>query len=660
MKLTYRADIDGLRAIAVLVVVFYHARLKYFSGGYVGVDIFFVISGYLITTIILRELDENGFSLARFYERRIRRIFPALFACMGGTLLISSIFFDANEFQEFSKSLIATTLFSSNILFWTQSGYFDAPSELKPLLHTWSLAVEEQFYIFFPLLLFFLVRYLRPQLRFILISIAISSFAVNVYYLNNDPSGAFYLVHMRIWELIIGSILATNYFSKKTLPYIRNLLGLTGLGMLIGSIFLYTIDTPFPGTAAVLPTLGTALIIYSGDRSETLVNRILSFWPLVFIGQISYSLYLWHWPMIVFARYYAIIELKPLEIIALLVAILIISTLSWHFVEKPFRQKTTLSRIGIFQFAGLSMLLTITIGSLIYLNGGFPERFSSKQTSINQDSDIQWKNWGQCDLDADNLSDPLTLCPIGARTNAPTFLLWGDSHARALATSIQISASQGETTGVVAYTSGCAPLLGIDREGQKPCGEFNAAIINYLQEHPNLETVILASRWALSAEGTRYKNEEGKSLILISEVPNPDGVSSNANLFKAGLNQTVNKLLEMGRKVVIVTQVPEIGYDVPSAFSIAMRTGRNLNNVIAPSLDEYNDRNIIVTSVIETIAEKSNIMIVDPSKALCMDERCLIVSDERPLYRDDDHLSTFGAQYIAHIFDPVFEDIQNK
>ncbi|MBI3151201.1 MAG: acyltransferase [Chloroflexi bacterium] len=658
MKLTYRADIDGVRAIAVLAVLFYHADIKSFSGGYVGVDIFFVISGYLITTIILRELDDNEFSLARFYERRIRRIFPALFTILTATLLVSSIFFSANEFQEFGKSLVATTFFSSNILFWTQSGYFEGPSELKPLLHTWSLAVEEQYYIFFPLLLAFLARYLRPRLAFVLTGIAFASFALNLYGINHDPSGAFYLVHMRVWELLIGSILATKIISTKINPFIYNLLGGIGLGMLIAPIFLYTTDTPFPGMAATLPTLGTALVIYSGDENKTVVGRILSFWPLVFIGQISYSLYLLHWPFIVFAKYYAILELKPIEIAIILFAILILSTLSWRFIETPFRQRTFLKRRSIFQFATITMLLIMSIGSIIYLKGGLPNRFSSRQAAITQNTDVQWKNWGKCDLDPDSLPSPLELCAIGANTSKPVFLLWGDSHARALATSVHISASQANKTGVVAYTSGCPPLLGIDREGQKPCGVFNTTIIDYIRDHPNLETIILASRWALSAEGTRYKNEEGKSLILVNAAIGPTETDTNAALFELGLNQTVNTLLAMGRRVVIITQVPEIGYDVPSAFSIAQRTGRDLNKIISPSFNDYLDRNRIVTVAIVSVATNNNVEIVEPSKALCTEEICLVVSGEQPLYRDDDHLSTFGAQYISHIFDPVFEGLR--
>src|SRR5258706_216224 len=548
MKLTYRADIDGIRAIAVLAIIFYHAGIKIFSGGFVGVDIFFVISGYLITTIILREINENEFSLAKFYERRIRRIFPALFATLLITLLTSALLFSTKEFKDFSQSLLATTLFTTNILFWSQSGYFDAPSTLKPLLHTWSLAVEEQFYIFFPLLLSFLARYIRPKLNLTLLGIALASFALNIYNLNHDTSGAFYLAHMRIWELLIGSLLATKMIASKINLHIGNLLSLIGLVMLAIPIFLYTNDTPFPGIAASIPTLGTALIIYSGIENKTFIGRILSFWPIVFIGQISYSLYLWHWPIIVFARYYAIIELTALETAAVLLIIFILSILSWHFIEKPFRQRSFLKNRGIFVYAAIGMVLTIAAGSAIYLTNGLPNRFSSRQADIDPNTDVRLKKWRSC---------------------------------------------------------------GGERKKTKP-------------------------------------------------MTGSAQTDTNATLFKLGLEQTVNKLLEMGRKVVIVTQVPEIGYYVPSAFSIAQRTGRDANKIIAPSLNEYIDRNMIVTTVVESLAKNDDVQIVDPWKALCNEKNCLVASEGQPLYLDDDHLSIFGAQEISNIFDPVFKNLHGQ
>ena len=656
MKLPYRADIDGLRAIAVLAVIFYHADIEIFSGGFVGVDIFFVISGYLITTIISREVDENDFSLLKFYERRIRRIFPALFTVLLVTLLAAALLFSAQEFQEFGNSLIATTLFASNLLFWSESGYFDAPSALKPLLHTWSLAVEEQYYIFFPLLFVFLARYLRPTLKFVLVVMALASFALNVYTLNYDASRAFYLPHMRIWELLIGSLLAVRVVPIKTNFRIRNLLAMAGLAMLIGPVFLYTNDTPFPGIAAAIPALGSALIIYSGiNENQTFVGRILGFWPIVFIGQISYSLYLWHWPVIVFTKYYAILELKIWEMAAVLLIIFILSILSWHFIEKPFRQRTFLEKRKIFGYAAIAMFSTLALGSVIYTNNGFPTRFSIHE--VDRDADAQVIAWRKCGVKIKKQSS-LKFCNLGKSPSGPVFLLFGDSHTRAMATSIKVSASHAGVAGLVAYMPGCPPLLGVyplDHESDT-CDVFLEGVMNYIQDHPNLKTIILASRWALYSKGTRYKTESGNTVLLAS-ITGSTPTDTNTTLFKVGLARTVNKLLEMGRAVVIVGQVPEIGYDVPSAFSIAQRTGRDINQIIAPSLNEYIDRNIFVTTVIKSLAENDNVQVVEPWKILCNKKNCLVAITGKALYRDDDHLSLFGAHYISDIFDPVFKNL---
>ena len=663
MKLGYRADLDGIRAIAVLAVLFYHADIKTFSGGYVGVDIFFVISGYLITTIILKEIDGSDFSIAKFYERRIRRIFPALFTVLVATILASWWLYSANAFKDFSQSLIATTLFGSNILFWTQSGYFEGPSVLKPLLHTWSLAVEEQFYIFFPLLLMVLARYARPKLKFILLGIALASFALDIYTLNSDTSSAFYLAHLRIWELLIGSLLATELVTTKINSFIANAIGLIGLALVAVPIFFYTNDTTFPGLAAALPTIGAAFLIYSGTENKTLVAKILSLGPVVFIGQISYSLYLWHWPIIVFARYYAIIQLTPWEMAAVLVAIFIVSILSWKFIEKPFREKALLKqRRSVFMFGAIVMGVALALGSVTYLNNGFPSRFS-KQANLNPNANPQVAKWKSCDATVQRLSSPSNLCTVGSTTNAktPSFLLWGDSHARAVAPAIQISAARVGSTGLVAYTNGCPPLLGIDRQGQPPtCSDLTTATINYIGEHPNLHTIILASRWAISANGTRFKTEDGPSVILVNMIPGSSSANTNATLFELGLDRTVSRLLQMGRKVVIVTQIPEVGYNVPSALYMAARSGRDLNTIIAPSLSDYINRNKIDATVIKLFAQNANVQIVEPWKKLCNQKYCAVVSQGQSLYLDDDHLSILGARYISSIFDPVFNDLQGQ
>ncbi len=652
MKLNYRADIDGIRAIAVLAVVFYHLDIKLFSGGFVGVDIFFVISGFLITAIIVREIAENEFSLLKFYDRRIRRIFPALFTVLLGTLIAGALIFSAKEFKEFGNSLIATTLFVSNIFFWSQAGYFDVPSALKPLLHTWSLAVEEQYYIFFPLLLVFLMRFLRSSLKFILLGIAVASFAFSVYSLSYDVNSTFYLVHTRIWELLIGSLFAIRLIPVVSNLFLRNVLGVVGLTMLSLPIFFYTNDTPFPGAAALLPTLGTALIIYSGIESEsqTFVAKLLSFQPVVFVGKISYSLYLWHWPVIVFAKYYLILELKTWETAAVLLLAFILATLSWLFVEAPFRHGTTFEKRKVFASAAVAMILMGAFGAVIYLNNGFPKRFSTLDKTASE------KPQKSCNPSMlDNQNYVLRACTLGKRTGEPSFLLVGDSHARAIAPSVQASALRAGVTGIVVYRAACPILLEVHISSL--CDSFLEKMTDYIQAHPNFKTIILSSRWSLYADGARYKSEGGRLVHLFNTRPTSAQNDTNATLFKLGLNRMVDKLRGMGRKVVIVSQIPEIGYNVPSVLSIAERTGRDINKIIGPSMKEYFDRNKPVIPVMVSLAEKENVRVVHPWKLLCKQEKCLVAIKGRALYMDDDHLSNFGAQYISSIFDVVFQNL---
>jgi peptidoglycan/LPS O-acetylase OafA/YrhL len=655
MKLNYRADIDGLRAIAVLSVVLNHAGISLFPGGFIGVDVFFVISGYLITGIIMREIDTNEFSLAKFYERRIRRIYPALFVAIFFTVFASAMLYNADNFRDFGNSVIATTFFFSNIHFWTETGYFEGPAQLKPLLHTWSLAVEEQYYIVFPLLMFTLARYFKPRISQILAGIAIMSFCWDIYALQNDPSGAFYLAHLRAWELLIGSLLALNPVSINTRPAIRNALSLMGFGMIAAPIFLYTENTAFPGFAAAVPALGTALIIYGGAENPTFVNKLLSISPLVFIGQISYSLYLWHWPLIIFGKYYAIKKLTPPEIAGLLFATFIIATLSWHFVEKPFREKRILKGRKIFTYAASVMAVAAAIGSLIYFNDGFRSLQSATKEEIRKwdlPCEYKKKNYEHASLPKG--------CPLGAKKAQPSFLLWGDSFARALEEGVSLSASKQNLNGQMIYSSGCAPLLGVERS-EHFCVINNNAMLQYIELHPELRTIILVGRWTLWTEGSFYSfTEEKKNVTLTDMLSESNQNETYAAIFERGLERTIRKLREMDRKVVIISEVPEIGYDVPSANFIARRTGRDINGIIAPSLNEFMRRNHNVLPILNAIAEKNNIEIVDPWKTLCNAAQCLTVIEGKPLYMDDYHLSIFGSEYIAHIYDPLFEELANK
>lgn len=650
MKWNYRADIDGLRAVAVLSVLAYHAVSRYFPGGYIGVDVFFVISGYLITGIIMREIEKNEFSLARFYERRIRRIYPALFAMLFFTIVATSILYDAYVFKDFSESVLATTFFFSNIYFWMQTGYFEGDALLKPLLHTWSLAVEEQYYIVFPLLMAILARYFKPKILQILIGIAAISFLGSIYVVGNNPSDAFYLPHLRAWELLVGSILALNPVSSISNSILRNMLSMTGLGMIVIPVFMYSPETPFPGVAAAIPVLGTAFIIYSGIGEAILVNKLLSMPPLVFIGKISYSLYLWHWPLIQFATYYSIKKITRIELVALLFATLAVSVLSWKLIEQPFRASIPQKRPHVFLSAAGVMGITAAMGLFIFFMDGLPIRFAKHQ--VYEDKEI----YTECDFRYNN--NNLQFCPIGDVSKKPSFLLWGDSHAASIGPGVDVSASGKSVSGLLAFNPVCAPLLGITANRKSNCVEFNDVTLEYIESHPELTTVILAGRWAYMAEGVGYK-ESGK-IKLVDTLSESSKSGITAILFERGLTRTVEQLLALGRRVVIVSQVPEVRHDVPSSLSIAQRTARDVNEIIAPTLEQYLSRNEKVFWVINSVQADYDVQVIDPWKALCDEQRCLVAVEDTPIYVDAHHLSTFGSEYISYLYDPIFETLAGE
>ncbi len=307
----HRSDIDGLRAIAVIPVVLFHAGVRHVAGGFIGVDVFFVISGYLITTILLEDIRRDRFSIAAFYQRRARRILPALFAVLLFASLAAYKLLLPNDAYEYGRSLLATLGFISNIAFSRQMGYFDAPAEMKPLLHTWSLAVEEQFYILYPLFLFLVTRYFRKRYAVAIGSVLALSLAYSIGRSDTQAATSFYLPTTRAWELLIGGLLAIQSLPKLRHQLSANLLGFFGLGLISYSVFAFSAATPFPGYHALFPCVGAALIIYSGMAVEPLVGRVLSAKPLVFVGLISYSLYLWHWISLLFSPSIISVALLP-------------------------------------------------------------------------------------------------------------------------------------------------------------------------------------------------------------------------------------------------------------------------------------------------------------------------------------------------------------
>ncbi|HMZ07790.1 MAG TPA: acyltransferase family protein [Anaerolineales bacterium] len=655
MPLTYRDDIDGLRAIAVLAVVLNHAGIPYFSGGYIGVDIFFVISGFLITSIIYRELQEGTFTIIRFYERRVRRILPALTGMTLFTLVVCAVLFEADKFKAFGKSLAATMLFVSNINFWKEAGYFDAPSRLKPLLHTWSLAVEEQFYIVFPWLMFVLMKYTKRYLSVILLILSLLSFGFAAYQVKVNATTAFYMAHLRAWELLLGSLIAVGGIPQPRTSNLRTALAVSGLAMILIPIFMYNEKTSFPGISALPPVIGTVLLIYSGAGEKTWMGVLLGNAPLTFIGKISYSLYLWHWPIIIFAGVYLIRPMTPVEIAAAVLLTFAISIASWMWIETPFRKKGIISTKQVYTFAASSMLLLTGAAGIVYLFDGFPQRAGDIQIIPDKTAD-RW-TLSDCNANAIDTMDKLLTCDIGKRSDMPDFLLWGDSHTSNYAKAIHEAALDEGVSGVIAYSHGCPPLIGMvpnPQIGDIPCDKHNEMVLDFLEDNPQINTVILAVRFAFWVEGTRYKQEEGGTISITSSPNEPVVPGGNETNFRIGFEELLSRLRSSGRNVIVIAPVPEIGYDVPSATFVATRTRRDVNEIIAPTTEEFLERNKVVFGILEQTQEEYGFQVIEPWKFLCGDGFCKVAVDGIPLYMDDDHMSVFGSELLAPAFEEIF------
>jgi peptidoglycan/LPS O-acetylase OafA/YrhL len=503
-SLKYRPDIDGLRALAVLSVVFYHLGLP-IHGGYVGVDIFFTISGFLIGSIILRQTSDRSFTFAAFYERRVRRIFPALFAMLLVSCVLAYVYLLPVELLSFGKSLAAVSFSISNGFFWLQSGYFDAPASETPLLHTWSLAVEEQFYVFLPIFLVLLRRFAPRHTDLGIYLFAAASFLISIYGAYRFPSAAFYLPHTRAWELLLGTILALKRCPKVTGRAMRQIAGIAGIILIASSLWFYRPWTPFPGLAALPPCLGTALIISAGTSGTSLVGRLLSLKPVTFVGLISYSLYLWHWPLIVFYKFgFTILGgLSHHESQALLLALsLVFAAASWRFVELPFRSGIfRTGRHALFTGAAAATVAVTASGAALILSQGMPSRFTPQARTVASyidndplDSRDQYRN-GTCFVTDERatLKDFLQNKCLPDKPLQKTILVLGDSHAAAMWWGFDQLFP--DVNVIQATASGCKPVLKQRPRQHDGCAQIMSYMLqDYLPSH-KVDAVLIEAHW---------------------------------------------------------------------------------------------------------------------------------------------------------------------
>jgi peptidoglycan/LPS O-acetylase OafA/YrhL len=507
-SLAYRPDIDGLRAIAVLLVFAYHLRiskihgLPRFQGGFVGVDIFFVISGFLISSVILPQIAASKFSLFSFYQRRIRRIFPALFVMMFVTALLAYKYFLPTELEDYAKSLIAATFSVSNIYFWQQSGYFDAPATMKPLLHTWSLAVEEQFYIFFPLFLVLARRVFPNRLRQAVVTIAALSFVVSAVGTFKAPEATFYLAHTRAWELLLGTILSLKILPDITGALWRNIAAGAGVILIFVAGSYFTTATPFPGIAALVPCMGAVLIIAAGESGTSFVGRALSFRPVVFIGLISYSLYLWHWPLIVFQDVGTLLVAGIPERLAKVVIILVamaVAAASWKFVEVPFRSgRFKLTGPAVFKAGFASATVMGAIGVAMLFFHGVPSRFPADAVRVASYLDYRSADefrTGTCFISSEySFEDFRTSTCLHEDSTKKNYLLLGDSHAAQLW--YGLSTKLNGVNVMQATASGCLPTMEQPNTAADRCRRLMNYIYGDFLPTYHVDALLIAGRWS--------------------------------------------------------------------------------------------------------------------------------------------------------------------
>lgn len=660
--MNYRREIDGLRSLAVVPVLLFHAGFQQFSGGFVGVDIFFVISGYLITSIIIAERKKDNFSLLKFYERRARRILPVLFFVLLCSLPFAWAWMLPDQMTSFATSVIAVCLFASNFFFWGESGgYFAAASEEQPLLHTWSLAVEEQYYLLFPLFVILAWRFGRRALIGAVAAITVASLLLAQYGSQNFATANFYLPHTRAWELLAGSLCAFVLAGGR--QYKSNVLSLTGLAIIVFSIFAYDQSTPFPSLYALAPVLGAALVILFAS-TETVTARLLSVPPVVGIGLISYSLYLWHQPVFAFARIRSLTEPSALAMGLLALGCFPLAYLSWRFVETPFRKgaKTTLlpRPVQIFCAAAVTALLFIATGFYGLSNGGLQFRLPQEaQAALAQERHDPIMDTCLFDKGEASLPHPVRDC-LTKHSAASKTILIGDSHAAALAGEALRVFDANDADLYVMTHSACVGFSGFYVSSPKyrlRCNSFFTGIEDYIRKS-GTATIVMASRWSLYLDGTPFDNGEGGIEFLkptyvdlfdrLGEHTSQDDPARKARVLKQYVADIQN-YLDAGRNVVLVYPIPEAGWNVPELVAKSAMTGRK-NLEFSTSFERYLQRNQAVITAFDAISHP-NLFRVKPSEFFCgtfIKERCInSVDADRVFYFDDDHLSDAGAALIV-------------
>ncbi len=628
-RAAYRGDVDGLRAIAVLLVIGFHFFPRYVPGGFIGVDVFFVISGFLITRLIVVGLESGSFTLADFYARRIRRIFPALALVLTVSLVAGWLLLFPLDYRDLGKHVAAAAVFIANFTFLQEAGYFDTSSELKPLLHLWSLGVEEQFYIVWPVLMLLAWRW-RYSPFLIAAGLLVASFVWNVWLTGSNQLAAFYLPFTRFWELMLGGILAIASLvaADRGGPsaQVREALSLSGLALLIAATFLINRERAFPGWWALLPTVGTALLIFSGSQA-TLNRVVLNYRPLVYVGLISYPLYLWHWPILTFARHVQFKEPTNLTKVAYIAAAFALAHLTYQYVEKPIRFGKLDWRKPILLAAAMAAIGCL--GLAVYLGSGFPGRYPANVQYLFKDFRREAVAVHGKDLcarkDTAEFAVTTECPPTGGKK---LIVVWGDSHAAHLLRGlVEIEKSKDDIQVVSFAHGGCPPILSFESPYVPDCASVNETVMQRMwQMRP--DTVIMAGRWDIY-EGLPKLDDES-------------------------IAWTISRLKSMGvRKIVGVNQFPLWDAPVPKILARYYRTSSAsfaLPDAPVRDKDHVVQSAFSVSYPVGRAFLTAGATVVSPPATLCNADGCLLTvpgTPFEPIAHDQTHLTYAGSIYFV-------------
>ena len=654
----YRPEVDGLRAVAIVPVLLFHAGLSAFAGGFFGVDVFFVISGYLITAQ-LASSEKSGIALlGNFYHRRIRRLFPAIAIVSLVTAVIAYLIMTPSQLRPLFSSFTSTQVFLQNIYLWQNSGYWDQSLETSPLMHTWSLAVEEQFYLIFPLL--FVAKSMRNA-KSVLIGVAITIFVLSFFgaliRFGTSSTGAFFLLPYRAWELMAGAIVALYQLKGKqffkTKPNVSRLISNFGMAMIIIAIILGDKSTRHPGLLTLLPVVGTALLIAFG-REPSLTSRLLSNKLLVAIGKLSYGLYLWHFPILALWRVDKGTELSGIETTAAMVLTFACSYLMWKFAETPFRDRVRTSNKYVAFVATTGFVALVSIG-VVGQNTVFGKKSNSELALLEAQARIptELDNWIEIDFES-----PISGGSMGVTERSSPMgdvVLLGDSHAGALKDSLSAELERLNLSGVAFIRAGCPPVSNVimDPPEKFNCTDFNQ-IIDIVLKDTFVTDVILFSRWTFYVEGTRYTNYKGyreDGYEIKFTAPNKKFTSDEERISYLGdqIKLTVDRLESTGKRVHLIHPLPELGWDPISYAKRFIDQGISWHQKLDIPFSDHLERSRRAVEQLDRAASPTTSKL-NPADIFCdqqITNWCVASLDNTLYYGDNDHLNENGNKILA-------------